>query len=109
MSAITKEEWKDPVKRSKKLSKLYKAAEKKKTEQRSQTIKDIGKAIREKREAKKWTTYKLAEETGIERSHLINTENGKVNPTVESLIKIADALNCRLEVNFVRLKNSTEE
>lgn len=109
MSSISSQEWADKKTRAKKLSKIYKAAEKKKTVERSQTIKDIGKAIREKREAKKWTTYKLAEETGIQRSHIINTENGKTNPTIESLVKIAEALNCRLEVNFVRNKENKEE
>jgi ribosome-binding protein aMBF1 (putative translation factor) len=109
MSSISSQEWADKKVRAKKLSKIYKAAEKPKTEQRSQLNKDIGKAIRERREAKKWTTYKLAEETGIQRSHLINTENGKVNPTISSLEKIAEALNCRLEVNFVRNKTEKDE
>jgi DNA-binding XRE family transcriptional regulator len=108
MTTITATDWADKSTRKKKLAKVYKEAANPKKE-RSDTIKAIGKAIREKREAKKWTTYKLAEEAGIQRTYLINLENGKINPTIETLIKISDALNCRLEVNFVRLKSDSKE
>jgi ribosome-binding protein aMBF1 (putative translation factor) len=108
MTTITKAEWDHKPTRAKKLAKVYKEAANPKKE-RSDTIKAIGKAIREKREAKKWTTYKLAEEAGIQRTYLINLENGKINPTVDTLEKIAIAMNCRLSIEFVRNKEKGEE
>jgi ribosome-binding protein aMBF1 (putative translation factor) len=108
MKQITAEDFKDKKTLGKKLLKVYKEAANPQKE-RSDTIKAIGKAIREKREAKKWTTYKLAEEAGIQRTYLINLENGKINATVDTLEKIAIAMNCRLSIEFVRNKEKGEE
>jgi ribosome-binding protein aMBF1 (putative translation factor) len=108
MTTITKNEFKDKKLLAKKLSKLYKEAANPQKEQ-PEIIKEIGKAIIERRKAKNWTVQKLADETGIHRPNLTKMEGGKTNFTIESLQKIAQAMGCRLEVNFVRLKNSNEE
>lgn len=76
---------------------------------RSETIKSLGKQVRDKRTAKKWTSQKLADETGIQRTHLSRLENGELNPTIETLEKIAAAMNMRLEITFVRNKEMGED
>jgi len=52
----------------------------------------IGDNIRTLRKAKKLTQFHMAEICGIEPSNLNRIENGRTNPTVRSLVLIADAL-----------------
>lgn len=40
------------------------------------------------------TQYKLAKEIFADQSNLARIEDGKVNPTVKTLLKISKALNC---------------
>lgn len=108
MTTVTKNEFADKKKLAKKLSKIYRDAASPKKE-RSDLIKQIGKSIAERRKTKNWTVQKLADETGIERTHLTKMEGGGTNATIESLEKIAIAMGCRLEVNFVRLKSDSKE
>jgi len=48
-------------------------------------------------------TYEvLSQKTGIDRSNLIKIFSGKANPTINTLSKIAKALNVELILNKIR-------
>jgi len=55
----------------------------------------IGSTIRKLRTERKKTQDELSGLAGIARSHLAAIESGKNSPTVETLWKIADALNIK--------------
>lgn len=55
-------------------------------------MEDIGKLLKNIRESKKISLYKLAEKTGLHRTSISKIENGSRNPTVENASKIAEAL-----------------
>ena len=52
------------------------------------------------REKKKITQYKLAKEIDTDQSNLARIEDGKINPTVKTLLKISDALKCKAKDLF---------
>lgn len=55
---------------------------------------ELGKYLRGLRKEKKKTLVQLAEETGLSHSYLSQVENGKkLNPSMDSLMKICKALN----------------
>ena len=57
--------------------------------------------IKEIRESKNITIYKLAQETNISRGYLTDLENNKkCNPTMSVLCKIADSLNVNVKDLF---------
>jgi transcriptional regulator with XRE-family HTH domain len=56
----------------------------------------IGKNIVKLRKKQKLTQEDLCGLAEIDRSHLSEIENGKMNITVKSLVTIAKALNCKL-------------
>ena len=43
------------------------------------------------------TAYKVAKETGISQGQMNEYKNGKITPTTENLIKIADYLECSID------------
>jgi DNA-binding XRE family transcriptional regulator len=47
------------------------------------------------------TQEKLAEKSGVPIRTISNIENGKRNPTVDTLFKIASAMNKTLEIRFI--------
>ncbi len=55
------------------------------------------------------TAYKVAKETGIPQGQMNKYKNGKAIPTVESLIKIADCLDCSIDFLLGRTKNELNE
>ncbi len=58
-------------------------------------IRTIGKRVRERRAALKWTQQELADTTGIGRSYIASIETGQqANITVATINKLAVALNC---------------
>lgn len=64
----------------------------------------IGAAIAALRTKNKMTVRDLADKTGINHSNLCKIEGGKLSPTIDTLCKIADALDARIvliEVNQV--------
>jgi putative transcriptional regulator len=63
-------------------------------------LKKLGAKIVQIREKKKMTQYKLAKEIFTDQSNLARIEDGKVNPTVKTLIKISTALKCRVKDFF---------
>jgi transcriptional regulator with XRE-family HTH domain len=52
----------------------------------------IGVRVRQERQARHWTLDQLAEAAGVSRRMVINVEQGAVNPSVGSLLRISDAL-----------------
>lgn len=54
----------------------------------------IGKRIAELREAKGWTARQLARKADLADDSVISIEEGRGNPTVKTLEKIAEALGC---------------
>ena len=52
----------------------------------------IGGRVRQERQARGWTLDRLAEAAGVSRRMLVNVEQGTVNPSVGTLLRISDAL-----------------
>ena len=52
----------------------------------------IGLRIRQERQERRWTLDHLAEVAGVSRRMLVNVEQGAVNPSVGTLLRISDAL-----------------
>ena len=57
---------------------------------------NIASNIRQYRAKKKISKEKVSELTGISQQHISNIENEQVNPSIELLLKIADALDVTL-------------
>jgi transcriptional regulator with XRE-family HTH domain len=53
----------------------------------------IGARVKEYRQAHEYTLDVLGQKTGLSRSYLSKLENGKVSPSIPTLLKIAQALN----------------
>jgi transcriptional regulator with XRE-family HTH domain len=62
----------------------------------SAVVKALGARIRELRDAKGWSQERLAEAAYLDRSYLAGIERGLRNPSVRSLLKIANALKVRV-------------
>ncbi len=52
----------------------------------------IGARVRQERQARNWTLDRLAELADVSRRMLINVEQGAVNPSVGTLLRLSDAL-----------------
>jgi transcriptional regulator with XRE-family HTH domain len=52
----------------------------------------IGGRVRQERTARRWTLDQLAAVAGVSRRMVINVEQGAVNPSVGTLLRISDAL-----------------
>jgi DNA-binding XRE family transcriptional regulator len=63
-------------------------------------LKKLGQKIALMREKKKITQYKLAKEIVTDQSNLARIEDGKVNPTVKTLLKISAVLKCKVKDFF---------
>lgn len=63
-------------------------------------LKKLGKNIATIRKKRNLTQYKLAKEILTDQSNLARIEEGKVNPTVKTLIKISSALDCKVKDLF---------
>ncbi|MBX3165324.1 MAG: helix-turn-helix transcriptional regulator [Bacteroidetes bacterium] len=66
-------------------------------------IKQIGNNIKRLRLKKGFTQLDLSAACGFEETTLYRLEHGKTNPTVKTLLKIANALQVKL-TDIVRLK-----
>ena len=60
----------------------------------------VGANIRRIRRSKKWTQQVLAERAGLARSQVVRMENGDKNATIQTLARIAEALEIRLGSPF---------
>jgi len=52
----------------------------------------IGVRVKHERQGRGWTLDQLAEAAGVSRRMVVNVEQGTVNPSVGTLLKISDAL-----------------
>ena len=52
------------------------------------------------RKSKNMTQQMIAERTGIARPNIARMENGTYNPTVDMLVRIADGMGMRIEINW---------
>jgi transcriptional regulator with XRE-family HTH domain len=52
----------------------------------------IGVRVRQQRQSRGWTLDQLAEVAGVSRRMVVNVEQGAVNPSVGTLLRISDAL-----------------
>lgn len=52
------------------------------------------------------TQQDIANKTGIDRADISKIENGVVNPTVKTLQKLAKAMNSKLVISFIPIKNN---
>lgn len=52
----------------------------------------IGSRVRHERQARGWTLDQLAQSSGVSRRMLVNVEQGDANPSVGTLLRLADAL-----------------
>src|SRR4051812_42996342 len=52
----------------------------------------IGARVRHERRSRQWTLDRLAESAGVSRRMVVNVEQGSVNPSVGTLLRISDAL-----------------
>lgn len=66
----------------------------------SVVVKALGKRIRELRDGKGWSQERLAEAAYLDRSYLAGIEVGARNPSVRSLLKIANALKVQVRDLF---------
>jgi transcriptional regulator with XRE-family HTH domain len=52
----------------------------------------IGARVKQERVARQWTLDQLAQAAGVSRRMIVNVEQGAVNPSVGTLLRIGDAL-----------------
>lgn len=69
------------------------------TRQEVRNVKIVGKQIKEARKKCGLTQAQLAEKAGISRSYLADTERGSYNPSLKTLLKIAEV--CNVDLNFL--------
>jgi transcriptional regulator with XRE-family HTH domain len=66
----------------------------------------LGHAIRDRREQRNMSTKELAEATGIARPRISALEAGKLNPTYDLLIEVAEGLDTKLSALFARAEET---
>jgi transcriptional regulator with XRE-family HTH domain len=66
----------------------------------SAVVKALGTRIRDLRDAKGWSQERLAQAAYLDRSYLAGIERGLRNPSVRSLLKIANALRVQMRDLF---------
>ncbi len=72
-------------------------------------MKGLGERIKTLRKERKVTLVEVAQKTGIDQATLSRIENGKMTGTLESHMKIAEALGIRLPQLYEDLVNKVEE
>ncbi|MGO9838956.1 MAG: helix-turn-helix domain-containing protein [Polyangiaceae bacterium] len=60
------------------------------------TVAQLGKRLRELRQARGWTVEEASERYGVEPAHVRRIEAGRTNPSLATLLSIADALSIEL-------------
>ncbi|MCX4377249.1 MAG: helix-turn-helix transcriptional regulator [Lachnospiraceae bacterium] len=61
---------------------------------------DLGKRLKYFREAKKLSIYKLSQETNVSQGHISDLENGKNQPTIDTLSRLIVPLGITLSEFF---------
>ena len=57
----------------------------------------LGRRVQELRSARRWTQQQLADAAGLDRTYISGLEHGKQNPTIGALLRLATALETRLD------------
>lgn len=69
---------------------------------KSMVSEDIGTQIKYWREKRKLTQTELAEKIGVaNKSVIYRYESGRRSPSIETMEKIAKALNCKMNIYFI--------
>jgi len=63
-------------------------------------LKKLGKHIANLREKKNLSQYRMAKELLTEQSNYARIEDGTTNPTVKTLLKICEVLECEMKEIF---------
>lgn len=58
----------------------------------------IGARVKQERQARGWTLDQLAEAAGVSRRMVVSVEQGDVNPSVGTLLRLSEALGDRKSV-----------
>jgi transcriptional regulator with XRE-family HTH domain len=61
----------------------------------------FGKAIRRRRRELDLSQEQLAEQAGLHRTYISNLERGELNPSLETIEKLANALNISIPALFI--------
>jgi len=61
---------------------------------------EYGKRLNELREAKQLSIYKLSQDSGVSQGHISDLENGKYQPTIETLNKLLSPMGITLAEFF---------
>lgn len=67
-------------------------------------LEHIGENIKELRRYRKLTQQELAEAAGVRLATISEIETGKANFQFNTLVRIATALNCYLNISFTPIK-----
>ena len=59
----------------------------------------IGRRIAELRESRGMSQIELSDKAGIKQPNLSRIESGKYSTSIDLIAKIAEAMNCRIDVN----------
>lgn len=65
----------------------------------------IGQTLRRAREAAGLSWYALAQRSGLSMQHVPRIERGESSPSIATLEKLAEGMNCNLLIEFVPKKN----
>ncbi|KAM3116298.1 helix-turn-helix domain-containing protein [Phormidesmis sp. 146-33] len=68
----------------------------------------FGQAVRKRRRELDITQEELAERAGVHRSYIANVERGEINPALENIEKIAEALEVSIPVLFTNYAPSND-
>ena len=63
-----------------------------------QAVVKVGEAVEAARKKKKVSQFELSQRTGIHQAEISKLERGISNPSVKTLERIAEALDCKLEI-----------
>ena len=66
----------------------------------TQVLQFLAERIKSLRRSKRWSQERLAEQASIQRSYLADLERGHRNPSVRTLVKVANALNVSIPSLF---------
>lgn len=62
--------------------------------------KQLAQQVRACRKARGWSQEKLALEADVDRTYVSQIEREVGNPSLAVIVRLADALNCRVDIGF---------
>ena len=67
----------------------------------------VGVALKLARESRKWSVYRLSEESGVDERGIHRIEEGNTSPSVDTLLRITSAMGVRLSSLFAEAEVET--